>query len=167
MYTYLMNRLTIKDQISVIQALIEGNSMRSTSRMTGIAINTVMSTLVRAGQACREFQDKTLVNLHCEHIQCDEIWSFCGMKEKNVPEEKQGRYGFGDAYTFVALCADCKLVAHFLVGRRDIPSTTYFIRGLEKRIPNRVQITTAISLPYNASRKTYYSTDNGLNKLEC
>jgi IS1 family transposase len=116
--------------------------------MTGVAKKTVMRLLGDVGFACREYQDKTLVNLNCKNIQCDEIWSFCGMKEKNVAEENQGKYGYGDVYTFVALCADCKLVANFLVGRRDIPSTTYFIRGLEKRIPNRVQITTDGFGPY-------------------
>lgn len=143
-----MNKLNVVDQTKVIQSLVEGNSIRATVRITGIAKKTVMRLLGDVGFACREYQDKTLMNLTCEKIQCDEIWSFCGMKEKNVPEEKQGRYGYGDVYTFVALCPDCKLVANFLVGRRDIPSTTYFIRGLEKRLPNRVQITTDGYLPY-------------------
>lgn len=125
--------------------------------MTGVAINTVMRLLADVGFACREFQDKALMNLTCEKIQCDEIWSFCGMKEKNVPEEKQGRYGYGDVYTFVALCADCKLVPTFLVGRRDIPSTTYFIRSLERRIPNRCQITTDGYLPYRDAVINHFS----------
>lgn len=143
-----MNKLTISQQTNVIQALVEGNSIRATVRMTGVAKKTVMRLLGDVGFACREFQSNNLMNLKCEKIQCDEIWSFCGMKEKNVPEEKQGKHGFGDVYTFVALCPDCKLVPFFLVGRRDIPSTNYFIRGLEKRLPNRVQITTDGFRPY-------------------
>lgn len=151
-----MNKLNIEEQTKVIQSLVEGNSIRATVRITGIAKKTVMRLLADVGFACREYQDKTLMNLKCEKIQCDEIWSFCGMKEKNVPEEKQGRYGFGDVYTYVALCADCKLVVNFLVGRRDIPSTTYFIRGLEKRLPNRVQITTDGYLPYRDAVINYF-----------
>lgn len=143
-----MNKLDLEDQIEVIQALVEGNSIRATVRITGVAKKTVMRLLADVGFACREFQDKALMNLTCQKIQCDEIWSFCGMKEKNVPEEKQGKHGFGDVYTFVALCADCKLVPTFLVGRRDIHSTNYFIRSLERRIPNQVQITTDGFGPY-------------------
>lgn len=143
-----MNKLTTVQQTNVIQALVEGNSIRATVRITGVAKKTVMRLLGDVGFACREFQSKALMNLTCEKIQCDEIWSFCGMKEKNVPEEKQGKHGYGDVYTFVALCPDCKLVPFFLVGRRDIPSTTYFIRGLERRLPNRVQLTTDGYAPY-------------------
>lgn len=148
-YTILMNRLTLEDQTRVIQSLVEGNSIRATVRMTGVAKKTVMRLLGDVGFACREFQSKTLMNIPCQKIQCDEIWSFCGMKEKKVPKEVKGKIGWGDVFTFVALCPDCKLVPNFLVGRRDPISTNYFIRGLERRINHRVQITTD---GYNAYR---------------
>ncbi len=92
-----MNKLNIEKQKQVIAALVEGNSIRSTVRMTGVAKNTIVKLLADVGKACAEYQDKTLRNLTCKRIQCDEIWSFCGCKEKNVPEEHRGELGFGDA----------------------------------------------------------------------
>lgn len=82
-----MNRLTTKKRAQVLSCLVEGNSIRSTVRMTGVAKNTVVKLLVDAGKACSEYQDKAMRNLACERIQCDEIWAFCYAKEKNVPED--------------------------------------------------------------------------------
>lgn len=122
--------------------LVEGNSIRSVERMTGIQKKTITRLMVQVGNACQEFQFKTLRSLTCEHIQCDEIWSFCYAKEKNVPEKFRGEFGYGDVYTWVALCQDCKLVPQFFVGRRDRESCEFFVRNLERRIRHKVQITT-------------------------
>lgn len=85
--------------------------------MTGVAKNTVVKLLAEIGRACAEYQDTVLRNLTCKHIQCDEIWSFCYAKEKNVPRIKKGKFGYGDVWTFTAICADSKLVPSWYIGR--------------------------------------------------
>src|SRR6266700_7696296 len=104
-----MNSLPMERQIAVISALVEGNSIRATVRMTGVAKDTVIKLLAKIGQACAEYQDKTLRNLPCKRIQCDEIWSFCYAKEKNVtPKIALKNPGAGDVWTWVAMDADSK-----------------------------------------------------------
>jgi IS1 family transposase len=97
---------------------------------------------VDAGKACAEYQDKAFQNLTCKHIQCDEIWNFCYCKEKNVPEEHKGEFGYGDVYTWTAMCADSKIVPSFLVGRRDSECAKVFINDLAGRLKNRIQLST-------------------------
>ena len=101
-----MNKLSTEKRIAVVSALVEGCSIRSTVRMTGVAKNTVTKLLVDLGQICSEFQDRTLRNLTCQRLQLDEIWSFCYSKAKNVPEEKKDKFGYGDVWTWVAIDAD-------------------------------------------------------------
>jgi len=137
-----MNKLDIKKRAQIINCLVEGNSLRSTSRMTGASINTVTKLLVDVGKACVEYQDKAFQNLTCKRIQCDEIWNFCYCKEKNVPEEHKGEFGYGDVYTWTAMCADSKIVPSFLVGRRDSECAKVFINDLASRLKNRIQLTT-------------------------
>lgn len=91
-----MNRLSKDKRTHIVAALVEGNSIRSTVRMTGVAKGTVLKLLADLGAACSEYQRRTLVDLHCKRIQCDEIWSFCYAKEKNVPEHMKGKLGIGD-----------------------------------------------------------------------
>jgi IS1 family transposase len=110
--------------------------------MTGVAKNTVVKLLADAGQACLEYQDKTLRNLPCKRIQCDEIWSFCYAKEKNLPEKLRGKSGYGDVWTWTALCADTKLVPCWLVGGRSAHCANHFISDLASRLAHRVQLTT-------------------------
>ena len=137
-----MNKLSTEKRAQIIGMLVEGNSMRSVSRMADCSINTVTKLLIDVGKACAEYQDKALRNLTCKRIQCDEIWSFCYSKEKNVPEEHRGELGYGDVYTWTAMCADTKLVPSFLVGRRDMAHAKVFIQDLADRLKNRVQLTT-------------------------
>jgi IS1 family transposase len=137
-----MNRLSIEKQKQIIAALIEGNSIRATCRMTGTAKGTVLKLLADVGKVCAEYQDKVFRDLTCKKIQCDEIWSFCYAKQKNVPEEKQDQFGYGDVWTFTAICADSKLVPSWHIGRRDLPNTTAFLKDLASRLKNRVQLTT-------------------------
>jgi IS1 family transposase len=137
-----MNQLTIPKRVQVISALVEGNSIRATVRMTGVAKNTIVKLLVDLGKACAEYQDKTLRNLASKRIQCDEIWSFCYAKEKNVPAEKRGEFGFGDVWTWVAIDADTKLVASFMVGDRGPKTAHRFMNDLASRLAHRVQLTT-------------------------
>lgn len=137
-----MNKLSYEKRVQVINALVEGCSINATSRMTGVAKNTILKLLVDVGMACADYQDRVLRNLNCKRIQCDEIWQFCYAKEKNVPAEKKGQFGFGDVWTWVAIDADTKLVPSFMIGNRDLRSARIFIDDLKTRLANRVQLTT-------------------------
>lgn len=137
-----MNKLSLEKRAQILGLLVEGNSMRSITRLVGCSINTVTKLLIDVGQACSEHQDAAMRDLPCKRIQCDEIWAFCGMKEKNVPKEHESELGYGDVYTWTALDPDTKLIASFLVGRRDAEYANVFINDLASRLKNRVQLTT-------------------------
>ena len=137
-----MNRLNVTERARILGCLVEGNSLRSTARITGYAINTVVKLLVDIGKACVDYQDKTLRNLPCTRLECDEIWSFCAMKEKNVPTDLKGTLGFGDVWTWTAICADTKLIPAFLIGDRSAATGSVFMNDLASRLTNRVQLTT-------------------------
>jgi IS1 family transposase len=136
------NVLKVEKRIAVISALVEGNSINSTVRMTGVAKNTILKLLVELGTACAAYQDAALQNLPCKRLQLDEIWAFVHSKAKNVPAAKKGVFGFGDVWTFTAIDADTKLVPSFLVGLRDIGTATEFCQDLASRLSGRTQITT-------------------------
>ncbi len=137
-----MNKLSLQKRAQIIGLLVEGNSMRSVTRLVGCSINTVTKLLVDAGTACAIYQNEVMRDLPCKRIQCDEIWAFCGMKERNVPKEHEGELGYGDVYTWTAICADTKLVPSFLIGRRDAEYAYTFMHDLAGRLKNRVQLTT-------------------------
>lgn len=137
-----MNRLDISRRAHVIRCLVEGNSIRSTVRMTGVAKNTVANLLVEVGTACAKYQDQHLTNLSCERIQCDEIWSFVYCKEKNLTPAIVDKQIAGSVWTWTAIDADTKLVPCWFVGQRDAGSATEFIQDLAARLTHRVQITT-------------------------
>lgn len=137
-----MNKLDIKKRAQILACLVEGNSIRATCRMTGAAKNTVVKLLADVGAACAAYQDKTLRNLPCKRIQCDEIWSFCYSKQKNVPENKRGQFGYGDIWTWTAIDADTKLVPCWMIGGRDGGVAFDFVNDLASRLANRVQLTT-------------------------
>ena len=137
-----MNKLSTDKKVKIISALVEGNSIRATCRITGAAKGTVIRLLESVGKACSKYQDGHLRNLNCRNIQIDEIWSFCYAKQKNVPDDKQGKFGYGDVWTFTAIDADTKLVPSWLVGLRDSGYAFEFVNDLKDRLANRVQITT-------------------------
>jgi IS1 family transposase len=137
-----MNKLNLEKQAQIIKVLCEGNSIRSTARITGTAINTVVKLLKDVGSACLDYQDKVMHNLPCKHIQCDEIWSFCYAKQDNLPDDKKGRLGYGDVWTWTALDADTKLVPCWVVGLRTAGYAYEFMQSLKARLANRVQLTT-------------------------
>jgi IS1 family transposase len=137
-----MNKLDLKTRARVLACLVEGNSIRATVRMTGVAKNTVVKLLADVGTACAEYQNKTLRNLPCKRIQCDEIWAFVYAKQKNVNTAKAAPEGAGDAWTWTALCADTKLIAAWAVGPRDGGVALDFMLDLQERLANRVQLTT-------------------------
>ncbi len=135
--------MDIARRAQVIRCLVEGNSINSTCRMTGVAKNTILKLLVEVGASCSAFLDKTMRNLKCERLQADEAWSFCFAKQKNVKPEhfEDGGYA-GDVWAWVAIDADTKLIPSWLLGKRDSGSATEFIQDLAGRLSNRVQLTT-------------------------
>jgi IS1 family transposase len=137
-----MNKLSTARRSQVVAALVEGNSVRATCRMTGVDKGAVLKLLVDLGAACERFQNETLRGLKSQRIQCDEIWEFCYAKQKNVPERMQGTWGVGDVWTWVAMDADTKLVPAWAVGPRDGATAAAFIRDLAERLSHRVQLTT-------------------------
>jgi IS1 family transposase len=136
-----MNKLPRTKQAQVIAALVEGNSINSIVRMTGVSKVTILKLLKDAGIACADYQDRTLRNLKCKRVQVDEIWQFVYSKAKNVPAEKHGQFGYGDVWTWVAIDADTKLVPSFMTGNRDMQSARIFIEDLASRLASRVQLT--------------------------
>lgn len=142
LYNGIMNKLSTSKRVQILQMLCEGSSMRSISRIVDVSINTVTKLLVDAGNACSEYQDRVFRNLTCKRLQCDEIWSFSYCKEKNIPENKKGQFGYGDVYTWTAICDESKLVPSWYAGRRDYASAKLFIEDLAGRLAHRVQLTT-------------------------
>lgn len=110
--------------------------------MTGVAKGTVLKLLTDLGKACASYQDEKLRGLRCERLQCDVIWAFCYAKEKNLPVEYKGRFGFGDVWTWTAIDADTKLIPTWLVGDRDLDHAVKFINDLAARLTHRIQMTT-------------------------
>lgn len=137
-----MNKLTTQKRVQVVSALVEGMSIRAVVRMTGVSKNTVVKLIEDLGNACAIYQDKVFRNLNLNRIECDEIWSFCYSKAKNVPADKEGEFGYGDVYTWVAIDAETKLVPSWYIGRRDGHCAYEFIKDLSERLAHRVQLTT-------------------------
>ena len=137
-----MNKLSREKQVQVISSLVEGASINGTVRITGVSKPTILKLIEDLGTACWEYQDKVMRNLPCKRIQADEIWNFCYAKAKNVPKKKQGRFGYGDVWTWVALDPDTKLVPCWHVGNRDAKSAKRFIDDLAARLSSRIQLTT-------------------------
>src|SRR5580700_4152284 len=137
-----MNRLSTEKRAQIVGCLVEGMSIRATVRITGAAKNTVTKLLVDLGEACATYQDRVLRDLPCTVIECDEIWAYCYAKQKNVPDEHQGTFGYGDVWTWTAICADTKLVPSWLVGERTGQDCMTFLRDLRKRLVGRVQLST-------------------------
>ncbi len=143
-----MNKLSLQKRAQIIGLLVEGNSMRAVTRLVGCSINTVTKLLEDVGAVCAEFQDGAIRNINSKRVQCDEIWSFCYSKEKNVAPEDKGILGHGDAYTWTAIDADTKLAISWLVGRRDGEYAEAFITDLASRLDGRIQLTTDGWGPY-------------------
>ena len=135
-----MYTLSPEKKLAVIAALLEGNSIRSTSRMTDVDRNTIMSLLVRVGDRCTELMDSRMRNLRCTQIQCDEIWTFVQKKNRRVKAGDSPEVG--DQWVFVALDPDTKLVPAYTVGKRSEETTWYFMQDLSERLACRVQLTT-------------------------
>ena len=137
-----MNKLTNEKRAQILALLCEGMGINAATRITGVSKNTVLKLLANTGEACAKYQDETMRDLKCNRVECDEIWSFVGMKQKNVPEALKYTFGFGDVYTWTAIDAETKLIPCWHVGTRDAESAYEFIHDLAARLTNRVQLTT-------------------------
>ncbi len=136
-----MNKLPADKRAQVLQMMAEGISLRAITRLTNISRTTLLKLLVDAGEAFSEYQDRTLMNLTCKHVQVDEVWGFCYAKQKNVARAKAAPEGAGDIWTWVGLDAESKLAVSWLVGGRDGEYAMAFIDDLAKRLANRIQLT--------------------------
>ncbi|MGA8574952.1 MAG: IS1 family transposase [Candidatus Cybelea sp.] len=137
-----VNRLPLAARVQVLSALVEGNSIRATVRMTGVAKSTILRLLADVGDACDRYMDESMRNLACVRVQCDEIWTFCHAKERNLKRELRGKDGVGDMWTWTAMDADTKLVISWVLGKRTWSDADEFVFDLARRIKSYVQITT-------------------------
>jgi IS1 family transposase len=137
-----MNRLSFIRRVQVLQLLVEGMSMRSVERVTGVHIDTITRLLVAAGKACLKFHNESVRNLKTKRIECDEMWAFCHSKKKNVPKGHKGVLGYGDAWLWQAIDADTKLIISWVMGHRTSEYAEMFIDDLASRLDGRVQLTT-------------------------
>ena len=137
-----MNKLPVEKRVQILSMLVEGSSMRSISRVAGVSINTVDKLLRDAGDACAAFHDRAVRGVRASKVQCDEIWSFCYAKARNVPSATAAPEGAGDVSTWTGIDSESKLIISWLVGGRDAGYATDFIADLKARIVSRIQLTT-------------------------
>jgi IS1 family transposase len=137
-----MNKLDTAERVEMLSMLCEGASMRAVSRVADVSFNTVNKLLIDAGLACARFHDETVRGVKAKRVQCDEIWSFCYAKAKNVPSAKAAPARAGDVWTWTALDSDSKLIVSHLIGGRNSEYAMSFIDDLRGRLAHRVQLTT-------------------------
>src|SRR5437763_2399426 len=155
----IMKRLTMEQKKRVVAALVEGNSIRSTVRLTGVSKNTVIKLVLDLADACATYHDTNVCNLRVRRLQCDEIWQYVGSKAKNTRPEKKA-IGWGDVWTWTALDADTKLCVSYLVGGRDLGWAMEFMEDCASRIKGRVQVTTD-------GHKAYLQAVEGAFGIDC
>lgn len=147
-YTRMANKLPTAKRVSILSALVEGNSVASVTRMLDVSKDAVLKLLEDVGAACQAYQDKHFRNLTCKNIECDEIWAFCHAKDKNVPDEQKNIFGYGSVWTWVAIDSDTKLALAWLVADRSEMAAKVFIQDVSERLTHRVQLTTDGYKPY-------------------
>jgi IS1 family transposase len=153
-----MNRLPIAKRAQIIQMLVEGSSLRSTSRMADVSINTVTKLLVDVAEAAYRYHDLVVRDVRCRRVQADEIWCFVGSKAKNATS-KQKAEGWGDVWTWVGIDADTKLCVSYMVGGRDGWWATEFMKDMASRISGPVQLTTDGHKAYFEAVETAFGGD--------
>lgn len=154
-----MHTLKPEKKLAVLNTLLEGNSIRATSRLTGVTKKAIMRLLVMAGEHCAAVMDKRMRDLECTAIEADEIWSFVGKKHGRLTPEERRTTDFGDQFTFVAFDPDTKLVPVFWVGRRNTDSTRRFIAEVRQRVIGRIQLSTDNWLPYLSAVENAFGSD--------
>ena len=160
-----MKRLTMEQKTRVVAALVEGNSVRSTVRLTGVAKNTVLKLVLDLAEGCAAYHNRHVRNLKVRRLQCDEIWQFVGAKAKNTTPEKK-EIGWGDVWTWTAIDADTKLCVSYLVGGRDLGWAKEFMRDCASRVRNRVQITTDAHKAYLEAVEDAFGADIDYAQLQ-
>lgn len=146
-----MNKLPAQKRAKILHLLVEGVSMRAVSRLEKVSINTVTKLLVKAGEVCKAYHDENVRDLRTKRVQCDEIWSFCYAKNKNLPDCKAAPEVAGDVWTWTALDADSRLIISYLAAGRDMGYAMAFMEDLRSRVPERLQLTT------DSYRQYYFS----------
>jgi len=160
-----MNTLSAEKKLAVISGLVEGNSIRSISRMTNVDRNTINSLLLRTGEVCAAILDKQMRELPCRRLQCDEIWTYVAKKERHVRDHDPAE--FGDQWVYVALDADTKLIPAYFVGKRSSENTQVFMRELWKRIgDHRIQLTTDAYIFYTKAVEQSFGGDADYAQLK-
>jgi len=160
-----MNTLSAEKKLAVLSGLVEGNSIRSISRMTDVDRNTINSLLLRTGERCAALLDERMRQLPCRRLQCDEIWTFVGKKARHVREDDPAE--FGDQWVYVALDADSKLIPAYYVGKRSSENTQAFMRDVWQRIADhRVQLTTDAFIFYTKAVEASFGGDADYAQLK-
>jgi IS1 family transposase len=139
--------------------MVEGNSIRAIVRMTGVSKNTVTKLLEDAGEACLDYHDRYVRGIAAKRVQCDEIWSFAGCKQKNVAKAKRKDLAYGDVWTWVAMDAATKLAISYLVGDRDSSYAMALMDDLRQRVTTRLQLTTDGHSPYLQAVEEAFGAD--------
>ncbi|HEV2335482.1 MAG TPA: IS1 family transposase [Stellaceae bacterium] len=137
-----MKKLPASDRARILHLLCEGSSIRAVTRLTGASKNTVIKLMIDAGKACAAYHDEHVRGVKSQRVQCDEIWSFCYAKAKNVATAKRQDLAYGDIWTWTAIDADNKLILSWIVGGRDADFALGLMDDLRLRLANRVQLTT-------------------------
>jgi len=139
---FIMNKIDDKTRIQIVQCLVDGVGVNATCRVTGAAKNTVLKLLAQLGEACAKYHDDHVCHLLTKRVQCDEIWAFVHAKQRNVPEEKRGQFGYGDVWTWTAIDSDSKLIISYMLGKRDGGYANEFMHDVASRLARKVQLTT-------------------------
>jgi IS1 family transposase len=158
-----MNKLATAKRVAVLSALVEGCSVRSTVRMTGVSKGAILRLLAEVGTACADYMDRTVRNLKTRRVQVDEIWSFCYAKKKTVQKDQtilDRNAEAGDVWTFVALDADSKLCVAWLVGNRSAVNAYTIMRDIRDRVSSDIQLTTdQLAIYLKAVDQAFIGTD--------
>lgn len=144
-----MNRLKTEKQLTILSALVEGNSIRSVERMTGVHRDTIMRLLVRTGKLCQDFMNSKAIDLDCTRLELDEIWTFCRKKQNRLKKKEKYNRSLGDQFVFYAIDPVSKFVPTWTIGKRNSETAFIFIRQIKNTLNgNRPQISTDAFLPY-------------------
>jgi IS1 family transposase len=160
-----MNKLPLAKRARILGLLVEGTSLRATSRLADVSINTVTKLLVDVGAACASYQDEVFRELPCKRIQVDEIWSFVYAKQKNVRTAEAAPVGAGDVWTWTAIDPDTKLVPSWLVSDRSKAAAEEFLSDLSSRMAGRIQLTSDGHKPYADAVEVAFKGDVDYGQL--
>lgn len=162
-----MNKLPLETRVRALSMLVEGSSMRATARVCDVSLNTIAKLLIDAGTACEQFHDHAVHGLETQHLQCDEIWSFCYAKRRTVPTLKKYVPGAGDVWTFTALDRDSKMIVSWFVGDRTAHVAEAFARDAASRIANRaVHVTTDAFAGYESAINATFSAQASYSQVK-